>query len=86
MRKPPAIGPATGPMNVAPENRPRAKPLCTGSQKSASVPPMMAKADEPKRPPKKRLSIMVSTFWATATGIWKTAKPKKPKKRGGLRP
>jgi hypothetical protein len=29
---------------------------------------MMASGDEPKTPPKKRQSIMVSRFWATATG------------------
>ena len=84
--KPPMIGPATGPMNVAPAKRPRANPRSTGPQKSARAPPMMARGAEPNVPAKKRASIMVSTLVATATGIWKMAKTKKAMKRGGLRP
>jgi len=30
--------------------------------------------------------MMVWTFWATATGIWKMPKMKKPTKRGSVRP
>lgn len=74
--KPPAIGPATGPMKTAPVNNPRASPRSTGPQKSASAPPMTAIVDAPKTPWRKRKSMIVSMLRATATGIWKMAKMK----------
>lgn len=40
--KPPTMGPATGPMNVAPANMQTATPLSIGFQKSARAPPTMA--------------------------------------------
>ena len=63
-----------------------ATPLSTGSQKSASAPPMIAKGAQPVKPPKNLPSIMVSMFVATATGIWKMAKMVKPTSSGRIRP
>lgn len=60
--KPPMIGPATGPIKVAPAKRPRAKPLSTGPQKSARAPPIMARGADPNTPPRNRHIIIVSTF------------------------
>ena len=80
------MGPATGPMKVAAEKTPRAKPLSTGPQKSANVPPTTAKGEDPKNPPKNLANMIVSTFDATATGIWKIAAAIKPMKTGTRRP
>ena len=68
MKKPPTIGPATGPMKVAPEKRPSAKSLSTGPQKSANVPPMIVNGEHPNSPAKNRDTMIFSMFWATATG------------------
>ena len=65
----PTIGPAIGPINVAPAKAAVATPRSKTSQKSTYVPPTIAIGAAPKQPPKKRLSIIVSTFCATATGI-----------------
>jgi hypothetical protein len=86
MKAHPMIGPAAGPINVAAENTQMATPRSTGSQKSAIAPPTIAKGAEAKQPLKKRQSIMVSKFCATATGIWNMANTTYPKKRGRFRP
>jgi hypothetical protein len=82
----PIIGPATGPINVAAANTHTATPRSTGSQKSARAPPTMATGADAKQPPKKRQSIIVSKFRATATGIWNMANTAYPKNRGRFRP
>jgi len=74
--KPPMIGPAIGPMNVAAAKTHTAIPLSTGPKKSARVPPTIARGAEAKTPPKNRHSMIVYRFCATATGIWKMAKQK----------
>ena len=70
------MGPAMGPIKVAAAKTQTATPRSTGPQKSASAPPTMANGAEAKAPPKKRHSMMVYRFCATATGIWKIAKQK----------
>lgn len=80
------MGPATGPMKVAPAKTQTATPLSTGFQKSAMAPPTIPKGAEAKQPPKKRQTMMVARFWATATGIWNIANMAYPKKRGRFRP
>lgn len=82
----PMTGPAMGPTNVAAAKTHVATPLSTGCQKSAKVPPTIARGAEPKTPPKNRQSMMVYRFWATATPIWKIPNTKKPKNRGVFRP
>lgn len=73
---PPMMGPAMGPMNVAPAKTHTATPRSTGPKKSAREPPTIASGAEAKAPPKKRQSMIVSRLTATATGIWKTANRK----------
>jgi hypothetical protein len=65
------IGPNIGPTKVAAENKEIAIARSTGPQKSAKAPGIIARADVPKNPERKRASIKVSRFSATATGIWK---------------
>ena len=66
--------PATGPEKAAAAKTQTPYALSIGFQISARAPPMTASGDEAAKPPKNLPSIIVSTFRARATGIWKIAK------------
>jgi hypothetical protein len=53
---------------------------------SASAPPTTARGEDAANPARKRPNMIVSTFEATATGIWKMAKQTYPANRGSRRP
>lgn len=84
--KPPMIGPATGPANVAPAKTLTATALFTGSQKSASAPPTIESGAAEKRPPKNLQTRMVCMFDAIETGIWKIQPMAYAMKRGRFLP
>ena len=63
------IGPKMGPTKEAAEKTAIATARSTGPQKSAKAPTIIARDEQPKNPTKNRISMMVSTFRATATGI-----------------
>lgn len=78
--------PMIGPTKVAATNNAIAIPRSTGPHMSANAPAQIAKGPTPKNPPQNLQIMMVSTFCATATGIWKIAKPVNAMHRGVMRP
>ena len=72
----PTTGPATGPVKAPAAKIQIAYALGMGSHRSDMAPPTMASGAEDAKPPRKRPTIMVVTFFASATGIWKRPKIK----------
>ena len=85
-RKPPTMGPITGPMKGATEKMLIARPRSLAENKSATTPPAFVSGEDPKAPPKNRRMRRVQTFFDPAAPALKTVKARKVPKKTTWRP
>lgn len=78
---PPTVGAITGPRKLAAEKRARGTDRCSCGQMSVIDPPELVTVGDPKKPEKKRKTIIDATLGARAQATWnKTNSPRTSRK------
>lgn len=84
--KPPTVGAITGPRKLAAEKRARGTDRLSWGQMSVIDPPEFVTVGDPKKPEKKRKTIINATLGARAQPIWNKTKSPNTNRKIVLRP